>query len=148
MADRLASLPRVDAEVLVERARRDAMRDDAGRFVVDTPNIPCVMLDGDGHCVVYDGRPLVCRTQGLPLRYPVGAFRGDEVSAHGGDGSELVWCPLNFTKAPPRKEDVVDAERIDSILAVVNLRFVGGDKNAALTRTPLAELILAVLAAR
>ncbi len=33
------------------------------------PEGACAMLDGDGNCRVYDHRPYVCRTQGLPLRW-------------------------------------------------------------------------------
>jgi hypothetical protein len=29
----------------------------------------CAFLDGDGSCRIYDARPYVCRTQGLPLRW-------------------------------------------------------------------------------
>ncbi|SHO42571.1 Putative zinc-or iron-chelating domain-containing protein [Desulfopila aestuarii DSM 18488] len=46
----------------------------------------CVLLSG-GLCQVYTARPIICRTQGLPLGY-VDEFAGTiEVSA----------CPLNFT---------------------------------------------------
>ena len=34
----------------------------------------CIMLEEDGACAVYEARPLVCRTQGLALRYPPGPF--------------------------------------------------------------------------
>ena len=29
----------------------------------------CAFLDGDGACRIYEDRPYVCRTQGLPLRW-------------------------------------------------------------------------------
>lgn len=40
----------------------------------------------DHRCVIYPARPLICRTQGLPL-----LFMGDE-------GWELSACELNFTR--------------------------------------------------
>lgn len=48
----------------------------------------CAFLDGDGACRIYEHRPYVCRTQGLPLRWE------DETSA--GEPAELRdICPLN-----------------------------------------------------
>jgi Fe-S-cluster containining protein len=48
----------------------------------------CAFLDGDGACRIYEHRPYVCRTQGLPLRWE------DETSA--GEPTELRdICPLN-----------------------------------------------------
>ncbi len=161
----------------------------------------CVMLEEDGTCAVYAARPLVCRTQGLPLRYPAGlvpaaavraravargpikeAIRGGVPSSgsiaapspclpadshsrgrvgplsQAGEGTvvldsgcssmkkaagELTWCPLNFTGRAPDGEDVVDAGRVDEILAVVNRRFVAhrdGPAGDPLSRTPLSVL--------
>jgi hypothetical protein len=36
-----------------------------------TPHPPgrCAFLDGEGACRIYESRPYVCRTQGLPLRW-------------------------------------------------------------------------------
>jgi uncharacterized protein len=48
----------------------------------------CAFLDGDGACRIYEHRPYVCRTQGLPLRW------ADETSA--GEPAEFRdICPLN-----------------------------------------------------
>ena len=49
----------------------------------------CPALGEDGACAIYDSRPLVCRTFGLPLR----------------DGPRFIGdvCELNFTTAS-RKE--------------------------------------------
>jgi len=32
----------------------------------------CAFLDAAGACTIYEARPLLCRTHGLPLRYPEG----------------------------------------------------------------------------
>ncbi len=52
----------------------------------------CAFLDAEGACRIYEARPYVCRTQGLPLRWL------DE------DGDELVEyrdiCPLNEAGEP------------------------------------------------
>jgi hypothetical protein len=59
------------------------------------PEGACAFLDAEGACRVYEHRPYVCRTQGLPLRWL------DEV------GDDLVEmrdiCPLN-EPGPPLEE--------------------------------------------
>jgi hypothetical protein len=35
----------------------------------------------------------------------------------------MTHCPLNFTEHPPQARAVLDAERVDQILALVNLRY-------------------------
>jgi len=54
-------------------------------FFERTATTPCPNLDDNGMCLVYENRPLICRTFGLPLR----------------DGAEYVGgvCDLNFTRA-------------------------------------------------
>ncbi|MCF7973182.1 MAG: YkgJ family cysteine cluster protein [Phycisphaerae bacterium] len=56
----------------------------------DTPHDTgaCAFLDGEGACRIYENRPYVCRSQGLPLRWL------DETP----DGREVEMrdiCPLN-----------------------------------------------------
>lgn len=101
----------------------EAARADLGRRLRErsAEDPRCALLDDDGRCVVYAGRPLVCRTQGLPLRYPVDTIPVEAVRASAGRG-EVTWCPLNFESDPPRAEDVLDAERVDRMLALVNRR--------------------------
>jgi hypothetical protein len=82
----------------------------------------CAMLEADGSCAVYEARPLVCRTQGHALRYPSGFIPVQAIVAHG-SGGDVTHCPLNFQAQPPQPADVLDAERVDQILAVVNHRF-------------------------
>jgi len=101
----------------------------------------CIMLEDDGACAVYAARPLVCRTQGLPLRYPQRTFPEDAVMAKGADGSDIVWCPLNFKDAPPTGTDVLEAGRLDEMLVLINLEHVGGDREAALQRVSLEALV-------
>jgi Fe-S-cluster containining protein len=100
---------------------------------------PCAMLEGDGSCVIYADRPLVCRTQGHALRYPAGTLPENAARAHV-PGGEITWCPLNYVAGKPASEDVLDAERVDDALARANLAFAGGDR--ALTRTRIADIAL------
>lgn len=98
----------------------------------------CVMLDDKGRCAVYQDRPLVCRSQGLPLAYPPDVVPVDAVRARAGD-KVLVWCPLNFQERPPSSADVLDAERLDEASGVLNVALAG--KARALERTPLRDLV-------
>jgi Fe-S-cluster containining protein len=62
----------------------------------------CAFLDGAGRCRIYEERPYVCRTQGLPLRW----IEEDE------DGAAYEArdiCPLNDEGGPPLEELEADA---------------------------------------
>ena len=60
----------------------------------------CVALGDDDRCQIYAGRPLVCRSHGVPVRISTGA---DARTSR----AELVVCPRNFTG---RELDRVDAD--------------------------------------
>lgn len=62
------------------------------------PHAPgaCAFLDGDGACRVYDVRPYVCRTQGVPLRW----FQDHD--DHGTVECRDI-CPLNESGPPPEE---------------------------------------------
>jgi len=96
----------------------------------------CALLDPGGRCRAYDARPLVCRSQGLPLRYPPDVVPASAVRARA-EGGEITWCPLNFEADPPEPDDVLDAERVDLILAMLNRR----EAAEPLRRTPIQTLI-------
>jgi Fe-S-cluster containining protein len=112
----------------------------------------CVMLRGDGTCAIYAARPLVCRTQGLPLRYPAGVIPKEAVmaraQARGADMARararadgVTWCPLNFTAGPPQGADVLDAGRVDEILALVSRRHAARTGEDPLSRHALVDLV-------
>jgi hypothetical protein len=102
------------------RARLRERLDEAGSSARDA----CIFLEDDGRCAAYMGRPLVCRTQGLPLRYPDGVIPEAAVRARAKDkGDPLTWCPLNFEERAPRPEDVLDAARVDTMLALSNREY-------------------------
>jgi Fe-S-cluster containining protein len=102
----------------------------------------CVMLDPLGRCVIYQHRPLVCRTQGHALRYPAGFIPEQSVRARTGNG-DVTHCPLNFTMSAPKPEDVLDAERVDQLLGLVARRF-----SLANGQDPGVRVALCDLAAR
>jgi Fe-S-cluster containining protein len=108
--------------------------------------VRCVMLEDDGTCAVYDARPLVCRTQGHALRYPAGVVPEEAVRARGRRAAPnvrhapdatagpdaITWCPLNYTGAPPRAEDVLDAARVDALLALIDHRYGAASERVTL----------------
>lgn len=128
----------VEAEGVREalRALDGAARERARARAESPSSSACVMLEEDGGCAIYAARPLVCRTQGHALRYPPGTLLDAAVRA-GGEGAEVTWCPLNYTERPPAAADVLDAERVDVLLAVINRRT---------TDRPLRRVALAALA--
>lgn len=99
----------------------------------------CAMLEPDGRCAIYEHRPLVCRTQGLALRYPPGFIPEGAVRERFADG-EVTHCPLNFTHAAPTKTDALDAERVDQLLALVNYRYAQANALEPTLRHALSEL--------
>jgi len=105
-----------------ERAREAASTRDRDPSASASEPARCAMLEDTGDCAVYERRPLVCRTQGYALRYPAGFIPAAAVRARNPTG-EVTHCPLNFTTGAPSREDVLDAERVDQILAIVNQRF-------------------------
>lgn len=118
------------------RGRRELAREAA-----DEGDPRCAMLDEQGRCVVYASRPLVCRTQGHALRYPAGLIPTGAVTRKTANG-DVTWCPLNYNGAGPGGEDVLDAERVNQILAVV------AQRHAALRGVSRVErLALSALAA-
>lgn len=63
----------------------------------------CSFLYNDS-CTVYGARPIICRTQGLPL------FLEKE--------NVLDYCPLNFKETEPPKDDWLNLERMNTMLAL------------------------------
>jgi Fe-S-cluster containining protein len=60
------------------------------QFFSRTASVPCPNLNDTGECMIYESRPLVCRTFGLPLR---------EDERYIGD-----VCELNFNDAPAEQK--------------------------------------------
>ncbi|MFH2008840.1 MAG: YkgJ family cysteine cluster protein [bacterium] len=70
---------------------------------IDPTPPSCVFLT-ERHCAIYPVRPLICRSHGLPVRV---------------DG-RLDWCPLNFTHGEPVDASVLELDRINTMLALVD----------------------------
>jgi uncharacterized protein len=69
------------------------------------PRGRCAFLDGSGGCRIYESRPYVCRTQGLPLRWVE-----ERQAKTGNEPRELRdICPLNLEGGPPLEQLPPDA---------------------------------------
>ena len=62
----------------------------------------------DDQCTIYSSRPIICRTQGLPL------FIDDKMDS----------CPLNFEDALPSKNDWLDLDRLNTLSTILNKQFL------------------------
>ncbi len=106
LADFFATLSAPDRQRAAERARH-------GHH--------CVFLDDQGRCLVYERRPLICRSHGLAVQV----------------GGGIDHCPLNFSDREPDPRWVLDIDRLNVLLVAVN-RMAGGDGR----RIPLAAIAL------
>lgn len=102
IADGLDSLPAADREALIRRAGeiiektshpdlRGCEPDEKEAFFARSENVPCPALGPDGACSIYEWRPIVCRTFGLPLR----------------EGRRYIGdvCELNFNEASQKERE-------------------------------------------
>lgn len=87
----------------------------------------------DGLCGLYDSRPLICRTHGLPV-----------VTAHEGV-RQVDCCPLNFQGVESLPGDsVLDLQRLNETLVAVNALFIEqcADGLSLSNRMSVAEALL------
>ena len=87
----------------------------------------CPLLD-DNRCSIYPQRPLICRTQGLPIGYVDETNEQIEVSA----------CPLNFSEDHPFEyDDLLLLDPFNARLAALNSSYCQEAGIAADLRLPL-----------
>jgi Fe-S-cluster containining protein len=96
LAEAVAALPAEQHGRLLQRARRA------------TQDGPCPLLE-EHACLIYEARPIICRTHGLPLLTRA-------------DGEERVdFCPRNCRGASSLPgEAVLDLDRLNAALAAVD----------------------------
>lgn len=105
------TLPEKLREVVVQRARRGST---------------CVFREPTtGKCDIYAARPLICRTHGLAVLVE----------------GRVDACLLNYREGWPDRAHVLDLDRVNEPLALVN-RLAGFDGS----RTSLRDLVLAEVA--
>lgn len=95
----------------------------------------CVALDAEGRCRIYDARPLVCRSHGVPIR-----------RREPGKSLPVVdVCYRNFA-GPGQLEAVPESDQLDQVtlstmLAAVDAAFADAAGAPRGTRIDLAELL-------
>lgn len=128
------SVTEVEAEAI-----RTAARD--GRVEI-SPRIHddgCTFLTATGRCGIYPVRPLVCRTQGLPIRYPTG-WVPIEAVRWTQKGADVVACPLNYAEGEsPKQAETLDGKQLDTLLGLVNQHFCSATNRDPTRRIPLAS---------
>ena len=131
MLEAVRSLPSSSLGV-IEGQARDALRLES---VGEAPSCPLLVED---RCAIYYNRPIICRTQGLPL-----LLKSD-------DGVDDVdWCPLNFTSSNAledlEEKHLVNLDELNLKLALANLahsREAGIPDAESGRRFSIAEIIL------
>lgn len=93
----------------------------------------CIFLN-DHKCSIYDARPIICRTHGLPLLY-----------TNENDEWELSACELNFTDFPFEEfseENTYPQDKFNSKLFLLNKDFISasGQKHEPFDLIPIKDL--------
>jgi uncharacterized protein len=75
-------------------------------------NKPCAFLR-NGKCAIYEVRPTICRTQGLPLQYKISDEKNQVQLA-------VDVCPLNFTEenSLPDRVEWLDLDRLNALQSI------------------------------
>ena len=119
-------LPKASQEIIKQQAANILEQEAKGNPVV------CPLLVDD-KCSIYNSRPIICRTQGLPLLY------------ESEDGNlEVDFCPLNFTaeNATDALEEnyLVPLDALNLKLSIANLAYCQQHETPANQRIKIADL--------
>ncbi len=121
-----------DLRLRVEQQAREVIEREAAGEPVACP------LLVDDRCSIYQSRPLICRTQGLPLL----------IEAEDGE-PEVDFCPLNFAEADAvddlDEDHLVPLETLNLKLARLNLQHCrenGLGDEAGGERRKMADIVL------
>lgn len=120
LAESLRKRPEKQVEYLREKARNATLES------------PCPLLEKQT-CLLYDARPIICRTHGLPVFFVQ-------------DGRMTVdYCPLNFRDLDSIPLNAaIDLDRLNDALASVNRLFIAEFFSSSIldARLSIAEALL------
>ena len=99
-------------------------------------NEMCPALDANGCCQIYESRPLICRSHGVPLRYrhPVPLIHPSRIDV----------CEKNFTEVPTKSvplEDVLDQTSLTGKLAKIDAAYCDEHELPSGERVLLAHIL-------
>jgi len=86
--------------------------------VAAAPAERCTALDPSGRCLIYDVRPVVCRSHGAPIRMRQGEGKTSL--------PVIQSCHRNFNRVTPDADCVLDQETLSALTLAVD-RAAGGD---------------------
>jgi Fe-S-cluster containining protein len=92
----------------------------------------CPLLDKSGLCSIYEVRPMICRSHGMPVSWG---------ASEGGSQEERDVCPLNFEGVNLQslsKMDVLSLDKLNVLLSLINRQF---DEENAGSRLELKEIL-------
>ncbi len=112
---------------LAELAARDpALRRRVREQADDPAHADRCALLVDGLCAVYEARPMICRTHGLPIL--VRDEDGTEDGSTATDSLRVDHCPLNFREHAPPSESVLRLAAVNEPLVVLARLWDGGQR--------------------
>ena len=99
-------------------------------------NEMCPALDANGCCQIYEWRPLICRSHGVPLRYrhPVPLIHPSRIDV----------CEKNFTEVSTKSvpiEDVLDQTSLTGELAEIDAEYCDEHELPCGEKVPLAHIL-------
>lgn len=99
-------------DALTELAIRDPQLRTRVRDQADDPAHAdrCALLI-DGRCAVYDVRPLICRSHGLPIAADPVATSGNSLT--------IDHCPLNFQDETPPRASILRLDAVNQPLSML-----------------------------
>ena len=109
----------------------DQKAEEIRRYVLDHADGERCPLLFQHHCLLYEARPIICRTHGLPIIYTSEGQRNSDC------------CPRNLTdSASLPGTSVVDLDRLNTLLVAVNSIYLSQTDNS---ETELRVTIAAAL---
>ena len=111
-------------------------REDLSLRSPDDKTLACVFLDDKGACTIYPARPLICRTQGLPL-----ALLKEETQSR----QQLDICPLNRdVLAGVEAGDILNLDLLNTILSHLQRQYSSSENGERVCLSDLQQQLIAV----
>lgn len=101
------------------------------RYVLDHADGERCPLLFHHHCLLYEARPIICRTHGLPIIYTMEGQRNSDC------------CPLNLTDFESLSgTSVVDLDKLNTLLVAVNSIYLSqAESSESEIRVTIAEAL-------
>jgi uncharacterized protein len=128
----------IEAEVIREglSALPEARREELAIRAREAASNVCPALDPDRRCAIYEHRPIICRTHGLPIRF---------TEPHGGRSLPMLdACPKNFVGRDldaVSPASVMDQTTLSTILGALDAAHAAETGRARGERVAIAELL-------